>query len=53
VYRLTLVNEWNNEEIENYAELIGRGLPDFIEVKVIFIGSWSICHFCYSDIFYD
>jgi tRNA wybutosine-synthesizing protein 1 len=33
VYRLTLVNEWNNEEIENYAELIGRGLPDFIEVK--------------------
>ena len=34
VYRLTLVKEWNTEELENYAELVKRGNPDFIEVKV-------------------
>lgn len=33
VYRLTLVKEWNVEEIENYAKLVEIGVPDFIEVK--------------------
>ncbi|KAK3606568.1 hypothetical protein CHS0354_041537 [Potamilus streckersoni] len=33
VYRLTLVKAWNTAEIENYAELVSIGEPDFIEVK--------------------
>eukprot|EP01129_Flabellula_baltica_P006239 TRINITY_DN2317_c0_g1_i1.p1 TRINITY_DN2317_c0_g1~~TRINITY_DN2317_c0_g1_i1.p1 ORF type:complete len:661 (-),score=169.57 TRINITY_DN2317_c0_g1_i1:44-2026(-) len=33
VFRLTLVKEWNMQEITNYATLIRRGRPDFIEVK--------------------
>ena len=34
MYRLTLVKEWNTEELESYADLVKRGNPDFIEVKV-------------------
>ena len=34
VYRLTLVKEWNTNEIESYAKLVALGNPDFIEVKV-------------------
>lgn len=34
VYRLTLVKSWNTEEIDAYADLVSRGNPDFIEVKV-------------------
>lgn len=33
VYRLTLVKDWNMEEIQNYAELIALGEPDFVEIK--------------------
>lgn len=33
VYRLTLVKAWNTEELDNYASLVSRGNPDFIEVK--------------------
>ena len=33
VYRLTLVKGWNAEEMENYANLVALGNPDFIEVK--------------------
>ncbi|XP_033628293.1 S-adenosyl-L-methionine-dependent tRNA 4-demethylwyosine synthase TYW1-like [Asterias rubens] len=33
VYRLTIVNGWNNEEIDAYANLVNIGKPDFIEVK--------------------
>ncbi|KAF9586202.1 S-adenosyl-L-methionine-dependent tRNA 4-demethylwyosine synthase [Lunasporangiospora selenospora] len=33
VYRLTLVKDFNTDEITNYVELIRRGKPDFIEVK--------------------
>ncbi|KAK6638049.1 hypothetical protein RUM44_008474 [Polyplax serrata] len=33
VYRLTLVKAWNVEEIQNYAELVTLGKPDFIEIK--------------------
>eukprot|EP01061_Rhynchopus_euleeides_P042587 TRINITY_DN74281_c0_g1_i1.p1 TRINITY_DN74281_c0_g1~~TRINITY_DN74281_c0_g1_i1.p1 ORF type:complete len:671 (+),score=295.96 TRINITY_DN74281_c0_g1_i1:84-2015(+) len=33
VFRLTLVKSWNVSEIENYAQLIQRGQPDFVEVK--------------------
>ena len=34
VYRLTLVKAWNTDEIENYAQLVKLGNPDFIEIKV-------------------
>lgn len=33
VFRLTLVKDWNMEELQGYAELIKRGRPDFIEIK--------------------
>ncbi|UYV84727.1 TYW1 [Cordylochernes scorpioides] len=33
VYRLTLVNEFNTEEIQGYANLVKIGNPDFIEIK--------------------
>lgn len=33
VYRLTLVKEWNMEEMQGYASLVELGKPDFIEVK--------------------
>ncbi|CAH0477132.1 unnamed protein product [Peronospora belbahrii] len=33
VYRLTLVKSYNMKELDNYAELINIGQPDFIEVK--------------------
>ncbi|OAV92272.1 hypothetical protein PTTG_09480 [Puccinia triticina 1-1 BBBD Race 1] len=33
VFRLTLVKGENSDEIKEYAELIRRGQPDFIEVK--------------------
>lgn len=42
VYRLTIVKAWNNEEIQNYAELVRYGQPDFIEVKgVTYCGDTS------------
>ena len=33
VFRLTLVKQWNMDEIKNYAELIDRGQPTFVEIK--------------------
>ena len=33
VFRLTLVKEWNTEEVAEYAALVRRGRPDFVEVK--------------------
>lgn len=33
VYRLTLVKAWNTEELDNYAQLVSLGSPDFIEIK--------------------
>merc|ERR1719376_1575235 len=33
VYRLTLVKGWNAEEMQNYANLVALGNPDFIEIK--------------------
>eukprot|EP01084_Bolivina_argentea_P167715 291011_1 len=39
VYRLTLVKAWNVGDVADYARLIARGLPTFIEVKgVTFCG---------------
>eukprot|EP01137_Pigoraptor_chileana_P036559 Opistho-2@32385 len=39
VYRLTLVKAWNTEELTNYAALVSRGRPSFIEIKgVTFCG---------------
>jgi len=33
VFRLTLVKEFNMEDVKNYVDLIGRGKPSFIEIK--------------------
>jgi tRNA wybutosine-synthesizing protein 1 len=33
VYRLTLVKEYNTEDVDGYVTLIRRGRPDFIEIK--------------------
>jgi tRNA wybutosine-synthesizing protein 1 len=39
VHRLTLVKEHNMEEVRDYAALVVRGIPDFVEVKgVTFCG---------------
>lgn len=35
VYRMTLVKSYNMDELDNYAELINIGKPDFIEVKAV------------------
>lgn len=35
VYRMTLVKSMNMQELENYAELLEIGQPDFIEVKAV------------------
>ncbi|KAI9908709.1 hypothetical protein PsorP6_004017 [Peronosclerospora sorghi] len=35
VYRLTLVKSYNMEELDNYADLIKIGHPDFIEIKAV------------------
>jgi len=43
VYRLTLVKAWNVEEMENYAELVQLGEPDFIEIKGKRLHCWSFC----------
>ena len=37
MYRLTLVKQWNTDELQGYADLVSLGQPDFIEVKVIII----------------
>lgn len=34
VYRLTLVKGFNAEQVQQYADLVSIGDPDFIEVKV-------------------
>eukprot|EP00051_Salpingoeca_urceolata_P020935 m.321305 g.321305 ORF g.321305 m.321305 type:complete len:769 (+) comp19708_c16_seq1:128-2434(+) len=40
VYRLTVVKEFNDEDIEAYADLVQLGHPEFIEVKgVTYCGS--------------
>eukprot|EP01023_Acetabularia_acetabulum_P004903 TRINITY_DN12051_c0_g1_i1.p1 TRINITY_DN12051_c0_g1~~TRINITY_DN12051_c0_g1_i1.p1 ORF type:complete len:659 (-),score=98.37 TRINITY_DN12051_c0_g1_i1:343-2319(-) len=40
VYRLTLVKQYNMEDVQQYAKLVGLGQPDFIEVKgVTYCGS--------------
>jgi len=33
VFRLTLINGWNTEEISNYAQLVELGAPTLIEIK--------------------
>jgi len=33
VFRLTLVKGWNMDHVRQYAELVARGTPDFVEVK--------------------
>lgn len=33
VFRLTLVNHYNTENVKAYADLVAMGQPDFIEVK--------------------
>ena len=34
VYRLTLVKGWNVEQVQQYADLVAIGRPEFVEVKV-------------------
>jgi tRNA wybutosine-synthesizing protein 1 len=33
VFRMTLVKQWNMDEMRQYAELIERGRPSFVEIK--------------------
>ena len=33
VFRLTLVNDYNIENVKGYAAMVKKGMPDFIEVK--------------------
>ena len=33
VYRLTLVKGWNTDDVQQYANLINMGKPEFIEIK--------------------
>lgn len=35
VYRMTLVQGWNMTDLEQYAELVELGRPDFIEIKAV------------------
>jgi len=35
VYRLTLIKGWNTKQIQDYAKLVSRGEPDFIEIKAV------------------
>lgn len=42
VFRLTLVNQYNTENVKAYADLVEMGQPDFIEVKgVTYCGTSS------------
>lgn len=41
---MTLVKDYNTEDIENYAKLIARGRPSFIEVKGV-----TFCGYSGSD----
>ena len=34
VFRLTLVKQWNVDEMEAYTRLVDIAKPDFIEIKV-------------------
>lgn len=54
VYRLTLVKEWNVEQLEGYASLVTRGDPDFIEVKVKKFTSptFQFLHFTLCPLFF-
>ena len=50
VYRLTLVSGWNTDELDNYARLILRARPHFIEIKVCRTYFVTVSHhtnFCY------
>ena len=49
MYRLTLVKEWNTEELESYAALVQKGNPDFIEVKVSSLSVLLLCMWCHSS----
>lgn len=35
VYRMTLVKDWNMEQLDGYVDLICMGQPDFIEIKAM------------------
>lgn len=40
VFRMTLIKQWNMDEIYNYADLVTKGMPGFVEVKgVTYCGS--------------
>jgi tRNA wybutosine-synthesizing protein 1 len=48
VYRLTLVKDWNMNELSGYQKLIERGKPSFIEIKGV-----TFCGFTTSNLTMD
>lgn len=42
VYRLTIVKEWNDSEMQGYVDLISLGTPDFIEIKVCGLANLTV-----------
>lgn len=51
VYRLTLVKGSNMAELDDYAALVARGQPDFIEVKgVTYCGTSPASHLTMKDV---
>ena len=46
VYRLTLVKGFNAEQVQQYADLVSIGDPDFIEVKVRGTSSCTLTNAC-------
>ncbi|XP_065301073.1 S-adenosyl-L-methionine-dependent tRNA 4-demethylwyosine synthase TYW1-like isoform X1 [Dermacentor albipictus] len=51
VYRLTLVKEWNMDEMQGYANLVGLGKPDFIEIKgVTYCGESKGAHLTMTNV---
>ncbi|KAF0992807.1 hypothetical protein HZS_3439 [Henneguya salminicola] len=35
IFRLTLVRNWNDDDVKDYCELVLRGQPSFIEIKAV------------------
>lgn len=53
MYRLTLVKDKNDNTLDDYATLISRGNPDFIEVKgVTYCGFSGASHLTMKNVPY-
>lgn len=42
MYRLTLVKQWNTDELKSYADLVSLGKPDFLEIKVLVLDHFKL-----------